>query len=250
MLRSLTLALLLLPQEPKDKNSHGVLVELFTSQGCSSCPPADTLLITLESLGINPAPVTRLAFHVDYWDNLGWKDPFAKEIFTERQKAYSAAHAENSLWTPQFRVNGTSVRGHEELKKAIQAALSEKAQFAIRILSAVTKDRKVIVEASVEKLDPKLLVSESLVLRMAVFENELETKAAKGENQGRTLAEGFVVRQWSDSQKFSGESGKVLKVMKELPLDADWNPKRLGVALVLEDSRAMKVLEVASTSLR
>src|SRR6185295_6297026 len=113
------------PAPAAGSSSAPIVVELFTSQGCSSCPPADRLLSTLRS---DPR-VVPLAFHVDYWNYIGWTDPFSSARWSQRQQAYARAFASNRIYTPQLVVNGTSEcvgsnegEGRQRIAKAEAAA--------------------------------------------------------------------------------------------------------------------------------
>jgi hypothetical protein len=155
------------------------LVELFTSQGCSSCPPADDLLADLSTH--QPVPgieVIPLAFHVDYWNRLGWTDPFATPAFTQRQYAYAAALGDSSVYTPEAVINGrVGVVGHH--RGAILDALVPLARLSLRLEG----DRLLV-----QGLLP------GLPLWVAVAEDGLSTAVGRGENAGRRLAQPAVVR--------------------------------------------------------
>ncbi|MBZ0234496.1 MAG: DUF1223 domain-containing protein, partial [Deltaproteobacteria bacterium] len=149
-----------------------IVVELFTSQGCSSCPPADRLLTALVA-GERTRPVIALAFHVDYWNDLGWRDPFSSPLATARQEAY-ARTLDRGLYTPQLVVNG---RAH--------AVGSRRADVERALAAAVP------VPAMAASVD---LVGDSVVVRadapggthalLAVFEDDLATDVPAGENRG------------------------------------------------------------------
>ena len=112
-----------------------VVVELFTSQGCSSCPPADAFHRELSTKN----NVLALAFHVDYWDYIGWKDSFAHPIFSKRQKTYARLASQTAVYTPQFMINGqTAVAGSEpnKLRREISKSLQIKNQIQIALSSA------------------------------------------------------------------------------------------------------------------
>jgi hypothetical protein len=125
------LAAFLLLSRPGDadpqRSGGPVVIELFTSQGCSSCPPADRLLTRLAQDSKLAGQVIPLSFHVDYWDYIGWQDPFASPRWSERQRQYGRAFRSNRIYTPQLVVNGrTECVGSQEgvVRRQIEAALA------------------------------------------------------------------------------------------------------------------------------
>jgi hypothetical protein len=175
-----------------------VVVELFTSEGCSSCPPAETLLRELDAAQPHPsAHIIALEFHVDYWDHIGWKDPFSSAAFTERQQQYQSALKQPSMYTPQAIVDGAkAIVGSErdELRAAIEAA-SKRPRVA---LQAMRKDKTVFVEC-----DSAAPVS----LFLVETERGLSSQVTRGENKGRVLMHGPVVREVK--RLASQQSGRV-----------------------------------------
>jgi hypothetical protein len=168
-----------------------VLAELFTSEGCSSCPPADALLMKLDQLQpVAKAQIIVLSEHVDYWNSLGWKDPFSSEQFTDRQAMY--AHAlQADKYTPQIVIDGRwQVLGSDA--KEIQAAVARaaaKPKSAARIVSAKRDDNEAVVAVSVDALP-----SGKKDVWVAIADDHDETSVRKGENAGRTIAHVAVVR--------------------------------------------------------
>ncbi|MCR9219361.1 MAG: DUF1223 domain-containing protein [Alphaproteobacteria bacterium] len=165
-----------------------VVVELFTSQGCSSCPPADAYLA--ETLA-HRADVIALSYHVDYWDYIGWEDPFADPAFTARQRAYGAALGERYVYTPQMVVDGRrhavgSRRGAVEA--AIAAARADRAAAA----PSLTLERRPDGALSV-RVDGAEGPSSARVLLVS-FDRAHETAVGRGENGGRRLVNARVVR--------------------------------------------------------
>ncbi|MEM9863798.1 MAG: DUF1223 domain-containing protein, partial [Myxococcota bacterium] len=150
------------------------LVELFTSEGCSSCPPADEVLRGLDGEGIIP-----LSFHVDYWNRLGWRDPFSDAAFTERQRAYARVFDEGRVYTPQAVVNGRF-----GLVGSRAAALRARIREASRLTGAT-------VELSLHRDGRELEVSHEVegasaqaAVHLALVESQLETNVRRGENRG------------------------------------------------------------------
>ena len=167
-----------------------VIVELFTSQGCSSCPPADKLINNLTSQkGIIP-----LAFHVDYWNYLGWKDPFSQPQFSERQRAYAAHTGSGSIYTPQLIVNGQKEMvgsSSEKIASAIDDALRRNNTESIELRIQNVTDGKVTVSYSLPVLSGKL------VLHIALVQKHTATQILRGENQGKQLVNNNVVTSFS-----------------------------------------------------
>ena len=129
-----------------DNNSPSsfAVVELFTSEGCSSCPPADKLLGEIvANARENKKSVFALAFHVDYWDYIGWKDPYAKKAFSERQQRYAQTFRSNRIYTPQMVVNGTEEFVGSNRAKAranIESALKKSADFTLFLEKSSSKE--------------------------------------------------------------------------------------------------------------
>lgn len=162
------------------------LLELFTSEGCSSCPPAEKRISQLKS---NPdlwKKIVPIAFHVDYWDHLGWRDRFAKAEFTERQRNYAAAWREDSVYTPALVSNGQEWRGW--FSDNAPHAQSEK----VGALSVTLSDDNKVKGTFVSE-GPK---PRSLKLEVALLGNDLESDVKRGENGGRKLRHDFVVLQF------------------------------------------------------
>jgi hypothetical protein len=163
------------------------LVELFTSEGCSSCPPADELLARIQKES-QDKPIYILAYHVDYWNSLGWKDVFSNATFSKRQKEYSY-HLNAQVYTPQVIVNGkTEMVGSDEpaLREAISNALTT-AQTAQASLKAQQTGDKLAVnyELSGNTDNQQLLI--------AIVQKTAISKVARGENEGRTLSHAQIV---------------------------------------------------------
>lgn len=169
-----------------------VLIELFTSQGCSSCPAADkNLSEIIQKAEKDGKPVFGLSFHVDYWNYIGWKDPYSRREFTDRQQRYSETLGLESIYTPQMIVNGkvefvgSSKTGAE---KAIGEAQKQKPMYQISISNVIVSDNQVSLQYSLDK-DP---VGE--ILNLAVVERDVENYVPRGENSGKKLHHDNVVK--------------------------------------------------------
>ncbi len=172
-----------------------VLAELFTSEGCSSCPPADDLLRRLiEEQPIKGVEIIALSEHVDYWDRLGWKDPFSAAQFTERQNSYSRVFGSDRIYTPQLVIDGRfEAVGSDwpEVRRALtQAAKTPHAAVAASATRA-SSDESASVHVLVRDL-PNTKSSASVLV--AVVEDDLVTEVARGENARKRLRHSAVVR--------------------------------------------------------
>ena len=171
------------------------VIELFTSQGCSSCPPADKLL---ASLAKDP-DVIAISLPVDYWDQLGWKDTFAKHAFTERQQAYAAMRGDGQVYTPQAVVNGSEhAVGSQVL--AIEAAIGETSPNLRVPLSAERKAENILV--SIGAADGK--AAEGAVLLLPLLASR-EVAIGRGENARRSVTYTNIVRDIIPAAQWSGK---------------------------------------------
>jgi hypothetical protein len=183
--------------EKQTESNPFVVVELFTSQGCSSCPPADEILNkmksrTLSGLGdlSKKDNIFPLSFHVTYWNRLGWKDSFSQKKFDERQYEYGSRFALNGVYTPQVVINGKAemVGSHgQEIEQMIAEKLAEFTTFSIT-LSKETKDKSLIINYKINKS------AKDYDFNVALVESGISTKIQRGENEGKTLKHDNVVR--------------------------------------------------------
>ena len=185
-------------------NKGFAVIELFTSEGCSSCPPADQLVAQIQKED-KGKPVYILAYHVDYWDRLGWKDVFSNADFSKRQNDYARYLHLQSVYTPQIVVNGQrEFVGSEEgtLRNAIKTALEKTsaAQLTLNI-AAIDKDQASIIYSATG-------ADKNTVLQIAVLQKNAQTKVERGENGGHTLSHVQIVRKLQKIS-LSGNSGTV-----------------------------------------
>lgn len=174
--------------------SSCVVLELFTSQSSSSCPPADSVLNEIaRDARLKKKPVYTLAFHVDYWNKLGWKDPFSKFSFTKRQNNYVSAIGGDEVYTPQLFVNGKySLNGAE--RDSIKAAIEKEARMPAVESLFIKRDSILRDTLFLSFMFSKPDVNHSLVV--CITESGLRTQITSGENKGKTLYHENVVRQF------------------------------------------------------
>jgi hypothetical protein len=181
------LLMLLVAQKTVESPPHKVaLLELYTSEGCSSCPPADRWL---NQIAVEPERVIPLALHVDYWDSLGWPDPFAQRAFSERQ-----AKRSHEVYTPETLLDGREWRARDQLKEAVRAVNAQPAQAKITLTVA---GRSARAQLSTQVAGAQLF--------LAVWQDGLEVEVPRGENAGRRLRHEHVVRQFVAGRQNAAE---------------------------------------------
>lgn len=180
---------------------HPVVVELYTSQGCSSCPPADEFLGKLAQR----SDIIALAFHVDYWDYIGWKDPFGDPAYTARQRLYAASLRKRTIYTPQMVIDGVvdavgsrwwDVEGKIEQRQRM--SMAERISIPIHFERAVNGALAVTV--------PKAAVRGRADLFLAAMDSRHVTEVPRGENSGRRLEDFNVVRSFSRIGRYDGSA--------------------------------------------
>ncbi|WP_426192695.1 DUF1223 domain-containing protein [Massilia sp. DWR3-1-1] len=166
------------------------LLELYTSEGCSSCPPADRALSGLRAAGLRAEQVAPLSLHVDYWDRIGWRDRFSRPDFTQRQRMLAAAANTTLVYTPAFFVNGRELRNWSgALADTIGRTNARPARADIGI--AVERADAATYQVVVKGKGPP-----GSSLQVAVHQNNLDSIVTRGENGGRTLHHDYVARHW------------------------------------------------------
>ena len=229
-----------------------VLVELFTSEGCSSCPPADALLIRLEAEQPVPgAQIIGLSEHVDYWNGLGWRDPFSSSAFTERQEVYRRALGEPASYTPQMVVDGrTALVGSLEAdaRRAIARALaSPKAEMRLQWTGAMVSG-VLTIRLRIDSL-PELPDGEMAELWLAVTETGLTTNVLRGENARRRLRHTAVARRLERVEKLPAVMARPYETDVAVPIEPTWNREQLRVVGFIQEAASRKVLGAAQLSL-
>lgn len=237
--------------QTSDRTAGGpVVLELFTSQGCSSCPPADRLLTRLAQDPKLAGQVIPLSFHVDYWDYIGWQDPFASPRWTERQNQYARAFRANRIYTPQLVVNGRTdcVGSHEKVvRQQIAAALAAAPAGRVSLETGpAAQDGRLRVRVGAEM---KTAAAGNLDLWVAVWETGLETKVGAGENASRSLHNDYVVRRLEKALTLPGKAGARDSAEIVLGLDKRWKRANLGVAAFLQDPATRVIHGAASRRL-
>ncbi len=228
-----------------------VLVELFTSEGCSSCPPADALLAKLGSQqSVAGADTIILEEHVDYWDDQGWHDPFASAAVTERQRDY-AFRLGGEVYTPEMIVDGRAAFvGSEggQAQREIQAAVSApKADVHLewQNSSAGASANPAILRIRVGKL-PATADGAKPDVFLAITESHLHSKVLRGENSGRALDHDGVVRQLAKVGAAATQKDSAYDGQSTIQLKSDWKRENLRAVVFVQDPRTRKVFAAAA----
>jgi hypothetical protein len=223
--------------------STPVLVELFTSEGCSSCPPADALLSRLgRTQPVRGADIIALEEHVEYWDHLGWKDPYSSEAATARQGEYGEAFGGRQVYTPQMIVDGRAeFVGSSDIE-------------ALRAIRAASQAPKPGIQLSWETGDSLAMHVEPLVnasagegaqLFLVVAESMLHSDVKHGENAGRALEHDGVVRQLLPLGKIDAAPAGFSSTVAVHPA-REWNRANLRAVVFVQEHRSRHVLAVAA----
>jgi hypothetical protein len=182
-LLSLALSAPVFAQQFVSSSTQATLIELYTSQGCSSCPPAEEYLNSLKNHPQLWKSLIPIALHVDYWDYLGWKDRFASPVHTQRQRAYARVNAQRTIYTPAFFVNGKPWR------RGFFNAAPEASTQQVGILQVAIEDQHISAKFTSHSQTSS---KGPLNLHVALLAMELMTNIQAGENQGRASAHEFV----------------------------------------------------------
>jgi hypothetical protein len=221
------------------------LLELYSSEGCSSCPPADQWMGTLAAHGFSSSRVVPLALHVDYWDYIGWHDSYAKPGFAVRQREMAALGRSNVVYTPQVMLNGRDYRGWGHagrFERDVDAINHAPARANIRMVIQQPASGVVEISSSAQAIVPG-----NHVLFVALYENDLTTAVKSGENGGATLHHDYVVREWLGPYPLGDKTAASWR--HQIKLKQDWKMKDLGAAAFVQNRSTGEVLQAVSLKL-
>ncbi len=238
--------------EPANPNLpvRPVVVELFTSEGCSSCPPADALLAKLDhEQRLGNAEIIALEEHVDYWDQLGWRDPFSSARWTERQQDYAAAFRNDGVYTPQMVVDGRAEfvgSSQSRARSAIAEAVREP-KAEVTLLCGSTSDGKAKVSIAVKMLpEPE---PQKAQVWLVVTETGLHSNVSRGENAGEDLHHAAVVRSLRKVGETAPNHDAAYSGEHDVQLDPGWKKENLRVVAFVQDAKTRHILGAASVHL-
>jgi hypothetical protein len=221
------------------------LLELYTSEGCSSCPPADQWLSRLAAQGQAAIRVIPLSLHVDYWDYIGWHDSFAKPGFAARQREMAALGRLGVVYTPQVMLNGRDYRGWRNpghFERDVDDINRLPARADIRLAMRQPGPDAIELASSAQAK-----IAGNHALYVALYENDLTTAVRAGENGGATLHHDHVVREWLGPYPMSGKAA--MSWQQQIRLKKEWKTKDLGVAAFVQNRATGEVLQAVSLKL-
>jgi len=210
------------------------LLELYTSEGCSSCPPADKWMSSIKTDKVTP-----LAFHVDYWDYIGWKDRFSKAEFSDRQRKTAAFGGAGYVYTPQFVMNGRDFKGWDNSR--LNESIETTQKFASRAnlsLNAVTEaNGDITLKANAQAVKPADAKNTDVFI--ALYENKLVSQVKAGENSGRELKHDYVVREFFGAYQISNQN----EFSKNFTLKPEWKSRDAGAVIFVQNSQTGEILQ-------
>jgi hypothetical protein len=222
-----------------------VIVEIFSAEGCSSCPPADAYVAALDrDQPIDGISVIALELHVDYWDRLGWKDPFGSHEFAERQAAYARLLPDKRVYTPEIVIDGNKqmVGGDED--RARDQMLASAREAKARVL--VERTGRGEVDVSVDEAPP-VTPGDAFDVWLAVTESHLASEPNAGENRGRTLAHAPIARRLT---KLGSVEAGAFRKHAEVELPSSWKPGALRYVAFVQEAGTKRIVGAAACNAR
>ena len=237
------------PATAKGDKRVPVLVELFTSEGCSSCPSADQALEQLQKTQpISKALVIPLSEHVDYWNYIGWSDPFSSGAFSERQRGYARALRLDNIYTPQMVVNGQAEFVGSDRNRA-ESAIEQAAggvHADVQLKPVFAAGGSPSLEVRIENV-PAVRRGDTADVMLAIAEDGLRSSVSRGENAGRKLGHTAVVRQMRSLG--AAAAGRPFTATTAVSIDAKWKRADVSAVVFVQERTGRRVLGVARVSL-
>jgi len=215
------------------------VLELYTSEGCSSCPSADRWLAALIEVPNDELDVLALAFHVDYWDYLGWKDRFGSPRYTSRQRQLGSNNNQRTIYTPEFFVDGKEARGTRKVLDKIRSANNQQAQIQLKL--SISKSSNAL-QIELQSVTPAA-VDKPLQHRYFVYENQLMSDVTRGENSGERLFHQQVVRYMSPELDLKDNN------QHEITINPEWRLDNIGVAALVTGLGNENYLQVVHSTI-
>jgi hypothetical protein len=213
-------------------SSTVAVLELYTSEGCYNCPAAERYLKEITEKYAEKKQFIPLAFHVDYWDYIGWEDPFADPAYGERQRGIAQRNKLNSLYTPQFVIYGKDFPAFQNIPEAISIVNDIKPRVDIDINATLKTDHKLDSVISIRARDAHAMQYANIFI--ALSEDNLSSKITEGENEGLLLQHDHVVRKFIGPFTLEGKDN--LDIKQEINIDKQWKLADLSLVVFAQDS--------------
>jgi len=212
------------------------LLELYTSEGCSSCPPADKWLSDLKP---DTKKIIPLAFHVDYWDYIGWKDKFSKAEYSDRQRKTAAFAGTGFVYTPQFVLNGRDFKGADSsrLNQAVSTSQKIASRANLSLDAIIETNGEITLKATAQAVNSVDINHADIFI--AIYENKLVSQVNAGENNGRELKHDYVVRDLLGAYQLSNKN----EFAKSFTLKPEWKDRQAGAVIFVQDSISGEILQ-------
>lgn len=215
-----------------------VLVELFTSEGCVACPPADKYIQKLlQEQPIDGVEIIALAEHVDYWNRLGWTDPFSSPLFSKRQNYYASFFKSDSVYTPQMVINGTREMRVKDGNGVLKEAAKDPRGSVILNIEKVLGNT-ISLKVKITKL-PVISNGDQAFVLLAVTEDDLISNVLSGENNGRKLKHMAVVR---NLQSIGEATGEETNLSVDVILEKNWKRDALSAVAFVQEARGRRII--------
>lgn len=219
------------------------LLELYTSEGCSSCPPADRWLSDLRDQGLAGQQVVPLSLHVDYWNYIGWRDPYSRPRYTQRQRKVARQNGLSTIYTPQLVLQGRDFRAWRSVNfpRLLEEVNRLPAQADITLIIEPLARRAYEISVSAQALG-----GSSGRLYVALYENQLSSNVTAGENDGRLLNHDYVVRALYGPITLDTRQSDTPALKQRIAIAEDWHEKHLGIAAFVEQANGEILQAMAS----
>jgi hypothetical protein len=224
-----------------------VIVELFTSEGCSSCPPADALLSKLEELQpVAGAEIIGLEEHVDYWNQDGWVDPYSDPEWTLRQQEYVERFKGKTPYTPQMIVDGQSQFVGDNSRAAVQAIREDAKQAKTQVsITSEAAGKKDAARLEIRVGNGTSAAREPADVWLAVTEQGLQTAVKAGENAGKDVQHAAVVRSFHKIGSLSTKDSSTFDVHQEVKFKSNWKRENLRIVVFVQERKSLHILGAA-----
>lgn len=230
------------------KSPQGVnaVIELYTSEGCSSCPPADQWISHYAPASSASEGVVALAFHVDYWNYLGWEDAYSKPEFTARQRLLGSINKQRTIYTPEFFVNTKEVRRSGTIPSQVATINNIDSAWDLVLTSSISADNDDIISVNFSG-ETKTTPNET-ELYLALYENNIVREIKRGENRNKTLSHDFVVRDWIGPIHFK-KTGQI-EYSHSITIPSDSKAENTGIAAILVEKKTGSTLQAVKSNLK